>query len=196
MTTIVGYHTEDKCYMVGDTLITAGDTVIGHSEKVFSANGWAIGLCGYARGLNVIEDHLEDITHGADNVSAVVERIIYLLENDGWTHPADDEGGPQGYPVDLIIGHSTGLWTVNGCTGNIVSHKNDYTAIGSGRAYALGALNFAYEVRSFIDVVSVEERIVCALDAATQHDLHTAGLGKLHTLLSPAPKKRASKKNP
>lgn len=164
MTCIVGVETKTGAYIGADSFIgsaTYADSKA--SAKVFSRNGWTIGVAGSARFANLLEHVFEwPQAPTTDDMGAVVRVAIDI----GKAAAADDlcfsaSSGQRSLESELMLVAAGHIYTGASNLGMYRSRRG-YAAIGSGDQYALGALHATKDQPP-------RARVLAALRAAAAH---------------------------
>lgn len=163
MTCIIGLVDNGIVYMGGDSAATTGDEVrISDEPKVFKRDGMIMGYCGSPRVGQLLHYKLslsprpEDISDMAYLVGVFIEDVRTCLRNGGIAE-VDNNIESGGH---FMVGYRGKLYLVD--YDYLILSLGNMNAIGSGREYALGAM----EAQSYER--SPHERIATALSIAEQ----------------------------
>lgn len=166
MTCIIGYMAGGKIYMGGDSAVItkSGDSAIIRTmtepPKVFKTGEWLIGFSGTPRFGQILRDcfHPTPIGTSEDVVKYLTETFVKeLIETlDKLKYLEIRNGEASCYP--FLIGTQGRIFKI-GTDLVALEVKDDFTAIGSGEEFALGALD-ALENYSNL---TVKQRIANAL---------------------------------
>lgn len=148
MTCIIGYMTGGKIYMGGDSAVVTQD---GNSAiirtmtepcKVFKTGEWLIGFSGTPRFGQILRDcfHPTPIGTGENVVKYLTETFVKeLIETlDKLKYLEIRNGEVSCYP--FLIGVRGRIFKI-GTDLVVLEVKDNFTAIGSGEEFALGALS-------------------------------------------------------
>lgn len=170
MTTVIAVRTPEGVTFAHDTQATAGAEKIQGIEKVFYRDGVVFGFAGNVRVLNVLKHQLQIPTGKRRRkvpqdegwiVGALVPAIQKVLEKAKVLE--DFQSGASGAPMSLIV--STGAVTgyLDGDFSFCGTELSEW-AIGSGGAYAQGALMAGAGPREAVEIAA-------SIDAFTGGDI-------------------------
>ncbi len=170
MTCVVGIETKTGAIIGADSFI--GSSAYADSKasaKVFSHNGWTIGVAGSARFANLLEHVFEwPQAPKTDDMGAVVRVAIDI----GKAAAADDlcfsaSSGQRSLESEVMLVAAGRIYTGASNLGMYRSRRG-YAAIGSGDQYALGALHATKDHPP-------RDRVLAALRAAAAHATTVVG---------------------
>lgn len=191
MTTIVGFQGDDYVVMGCDSRINSYDTegnviqlsTLDHSHsKIVDSHGFLIGVAGDARAMNLL--HHAYIPPDASQIhtrakmdafitSQVVPSIRELFEEQGYaTGPRENKSSAE-YDSQIMLAVNSRLIVIESDYG-WSSDKDGIYAIGTGAAFALGAMKAHLERRT-MTINKAKEAVLLALDVAANFDCHTGG---------------------
>jgi len=168
MTCIVAIAENGKVYMGGDSLSSTGGgyTRIKKEKKVYKVGEFLIGSAGSIRGSNLLRFSLDVPKNtGKDDykyiITVVVPIVRELFTEGGLTKIDNNE---EGVIVYLLIGYRGVVYNFYGDF-QIDVYAEDFTAMGSGRAYAMGVMESLSETE-----LSPKEKIIRALQIAGKYN--------------------------
>jgi len=153
MTTIVAVRKNGEITIAADSLTTFGDTRLSAQydrtpEKILQYRGSCIGLCGSAAHQLVFESLLAK--HGDLDFStkaAIFEtfrKLHPILKEQHFLNPKEEEDDPyESTQVTALIANASGIFGVYSM--REVFEYTKFWAVGSGREFALGAMNSQYQ---------------------------------------------------
>lgn len=171
MTCVVGLVGRGRMLLGGDSASTDGwDQTSSSLEKVWQAGDFLIGGAGSWRGLQLARYSFVPPKRGrtpTDKYMAIdfIDELRTVWRRGGhlFRSSSDDEPREETVSTSLIVAYRGGLWTIEHDL-QIVPTRDDYVAIGSGAAIALGAL-FATRGQG-----ATRPRLLTALRAASQYN--------------------------
>lgn len=153
MTTIVVVKKADQVAIAADSLTTFGDTRLSakfdrSSEKIVRYRDTYIGLCGSAAHQLVFENLLSKHTDLDFSSKATIfetfRRLHPILKDQHFLNPKEEEDDPyESTQITALIAHRKGIFGVYSM--REVFEYNQFWAAGSGREFALGAMNAVYD---------------------------------------------------
>jgi ATP-dependent protease HslVU (ClpYQ) peptidase subunit len=170
MTCIVALEHEGQVYMGGDSASNSGwDSRITALRKVFIRDDFIIGCSGSPRMAQLLEYHLEVREQNEDEddicylITTFISAIRACLKDGGYTkiEHNQEEGG------FFLVGYRGKIYTVESDF-QVSRTEDDFTAIGCGGDYAIGALATMYEL-GILDNVKTgdpESAVLKALEIA------------------------------
>jgi len=168
MTCIVAIAENGKVYMGGDSLVStsSGYKRIKREKKVFKIGEFLIGVAGSVRGDNLLKFSLDVPKNtGKDDFKYVVTSVVPVLRelfrDAGHSEIDNNVEGVGNY---LLIGYRGVIYNFNGDF-QIDVYAEDFTAVGTGRPYALGAMEALNRKKS-----SPKEKIISALEIAGKYN--------------------------
>lgn len=174
MTCIVGLVCGDDEVIIGaESRAVMGNQISSDlCDKIIEKRKFVIGCAGRMRMRDILENNFELPLHAEwvidseylcdDFVSSVRE----CLESSKFSYAK--EGISEFTNSMILFVYKSKLYSMDSAYG-IIDHK-DFTAIGSGREYALGSL----ETTSKLDLTPYD-RVKMALDAACKFDIYCGG---------------------
>lgn|SRR5579883_385368 len=169
MTCIVGLKDvfTNTIYMGADSCVSSGYVLTTtQAPKVFQLHNMLIGVSGSMRGLRVIRYALDLPAKPQD---MPVEEYINTVFVDALREAMQQSGAgrkeseQEQHDNSVLIGIDGKLFQIDAWYG-VTESQEDYTAIGSGREFALGSLFTTYRVHMI-----AKERVQLALEAASEH---------------------------
>ena len=185
MTTLVVVRKGDEVAIAADSLTTFGDTRLAAEhdltyDKIVHYRGNYIGLCGSAAHQLVFESLLAkhgdlDFTHK----SAIFEtfrKLHPILKEQHYLNPKEEEDDPyESTQITALIANGNGIFGVFSM--REVFEYTQFWAAGSGREFALGAMQARYaQLRTSEAVARV------GIEAGTTFDRNSALPMTLYTL--------------
>ena len=152
MTTVVAVRKNDEIAIAADSLTTFGDTRLTADfdrtpDKIVRYKGSYIGLCGSAAHQLVFESLLAK--HGDldfSNKAAIFEtfrKLHPILKEQHFLNPKEEDDDPyESTQITALVANEHGIFGVYSM--REVFEYSQYWAIGSGREFALGAMNALY----------------------------------------------------
>lgn len=190
MTTVVVVKKDGQVAMAGDTLVTFGDTRLGHrfeaNSKIFkieAAGGPSyIGLAGTVahfpvlrKALNVLpKDQL--LLGSKDEVFDTFTKLHPLLKDAFYLQTKEDDNDPyESSQFSAVIANASGIYGLYSY--REVFEFKEFWGIGSGRAFALGAMYAAWDKgRTAREIASQ------GVQAGCEFDKNSAGPVEVYTL--------------
>lgn len=152
MTTLVAVRKGGHITIAADSLTTFGDLRLSHefdasSEKILHHKGSYIGLCGSAAHQLVFASLLKDDKDiDFSSKAAIFEtlrKLHPLLKEQHFLNPKEEEDDPyESTQITALIANAHGLFGVYSM--REVFEYTRFWAVGSGREFALGAMNALY----------------------------------------------------
>src|SRR5262245_60813109 len=153
MTTLVAVRKNDEIAIAADSLTTFGDTRLSAeydrtSEKIVQYKGTYIGLCGSAAHQLVFESLLAkhddlDFTN-RQSIFETFRMLHPILKEQHFLKTKEDEDDPyESTQITALIANRRGIFGVYSM--REVFEYTRYWAAGSGREFALGAMNALYD---------------------------------------------------
>lgn len=167
MTCIVAIAENGKVYMGGDSLVSSGGYKrIKREKKVYKVGDFIIGHSGGIRGSNLLKFSLEVPKNNKKDdfeymVAVVVPAIRELFKDGGYTSIDNNVEGTDSY---LLIGYRGVIYNFYGDF-QIDVYLEKFTAMGSGKSYALGALEVLEDKK-----MSPERKVMRALQVAGKYN--------------------------
>ncbi len=158
--------------MAADTQLGFGTTKVSakylkNSGKLFSVNGNVIGIVGWSAVTNIVE-HLLQIKpelfnlSSRDDIYETLMRLHGIMKEDYFIETKEDDDQPvESNQLDALIINPNGLFEIGSYRD--VYEYNLFWAIGSGRRYALGAMEAVYGME-----LSASEIVVAGAKAACE----------------------------
>ncbi|MBS0321564.1 MAG: MFS transporter [Proteobacteria bacterium] len=152
MTTLVAVRKGGQLAIAADSLTTFGDLKLSSTydrsyEKILQYKGTYIGLCGSAAHQLVFESLLRE--HKTFDFSTklgifdTLRRLHPILKEQHFLNPKEEEDDPyESTQITALIANAQGIFGVYSM--REVFEYTRFWAIGSGREFALGAMNALY----------------------------------------------------
>ena len=186
MTTLTIARKGNQVAMAADSLVTFGDTRLSHgyedNEKIFQIGDSLFGLSGTTAHFPVLRAALrstkpEELRLGSRE--QVFETFLSLhprLKEHYFLNSKEEDSDPyESSQFTVLIANPSGLYGVYSYREVFVFDR--FWAIGSGRAFALGAMWQAFDkAKTAADVAETGVRAGC------EFDKNSAGPARVHTL--------------
>lgn len=163
MTCIVGYKEDGKVYIGGDSASNAGGNLkIRKQSKVVNKGGILFGFSGSFRVAQLIEysfnipKQKEGLSDFEYLCTAFSNGLLRCLIDSKYGLNSENEMECNAF----LIGYNSNIYTVYSDF-QIAEHIYDYSAVGQGEEYALGALNILHGME-----LDPEEKVEKALESA------------------------------
>src|SRR5437660_4816665 len=152
MTTLVVVRKNNEVAIAADSLTTFGDTRLSAQfdctyDKIVHHKGTYIGLCGSAAHQLVFESLLakhEDLDFSTRRAIFETFRKLHpILKEQHFLNPKEEEDDPyESTQITALIANANGIFGVYSM--REVFEYNHFWAVGSGREFALGAMQAIY----------------------------------------------------
>lgn len=186
MTTIVVARKGNTVAIAADTLVTFGDTRLGHGYeanlKMFKAGDSWIGMAGTTAHFPVVRRALAALPpdelrlHSRDEVFETFLKLHPKLKENFFLNTKEEDSDPyeSSQFTALVVNHS-GIFGVYSY--REVFEFDRFWGIGTGRAFALGAMFAAYDkAKTAREVAEIGVRAGCEFDKNSSAPFH------VHTL--------------
>ena len=186
MTTITVARKNGQVAIVADSLVTFGDTRLGHgyetNDKVFRIGDSWVGMAGTTAHFPVLSRALlglpaEELKlHSRDEVFDTFLKVHAKLKDSYFLNTKEEDADPyESSQFTVLIANRHGLFGVYSY--REVFEFDRFWSIGSGRSFALGAMQAVWDkTKSARDVAEIGARAGC------EFDKNSAGPLKTHTL--------------
>lgn len=154
MTTCVVVRKNDQIAIAADSLVTFGDTRLSSAyesnEKIFQVGDSYIALAGTTAHFPVMKKLLTDMGEDCkldsrDEVFETFTRVHQILKDKYFLNIKEEEDDPyESSQITTLIANPKGIFGVYSY--REVFAFDRFWAIGSGKAFALGAMYSAYDV--------------------------------------------------
>lgn len=200
MTTIVVVKKNGMAVIAGDSLTTFGSTRLSSThdaspDKILKHNGSYFGVAGSAAHQVVLENLLNrnpDFNfHGKEQIYESFRKMHPLLKEEAFLNPKEEEDDPyESSQLTTLIINGAGIFGVYSM--REVFEFQTFWSIGSGRDFALGAMNQVYQNKK----ATAEEVARAGILAGAEFDTGTSLPMTLYKvkLGTPAPAKPAASK--
>ena len=152
MTTVVVAKKNGQVAIAADSLVTFGDTKLAPdleaNEKLFQVNGSWFGLAGTMAHFPVMRSALASMgddlkLRSRDEVFNSFRTLHELLKEKYFLNTKEDDDDPyESMQVTCMIANATGIYGVYSY--REVFSFDKFWGLGSGRNFALGAMQYAY----------------------------------------------------
>jgi len=191
MTTVVVVRKGGQVAIAGDSLVTFGDTRLAHgyeqNEKLFKVGESWIGMSGTTAHFPVLRRALNGLApeelrlHSRDEVFDTFLRLHPKLKDNFFLNTKEEDSDPyESSQFTALICNPGGIFGVYSY--REVFEFDRFWGIGTGRAFALGAMYSAYDkARSAKEIAEIGVRAGC------EFDKNSSGPVRVHTIkLNPA----------
>jgi len=186
MTTVVVVRKGTQVALASDSLVTFGDTRLAHgyedNEKLFKVGDSWIGMAGTTAHSPVLRRVLNSLSadelklHSRDEVFDTFLKVHPKLKEVFFLNTKEEDADPyESSQFTALIANATGIYGVYSY--REVFEFDRFWAIGSGRAFALGAMYAAYDGR-----LSAREIAELGVRAGCEFDKNSAGPVRAHTI--------------
>jgi ATP-dependent protease HslVU (ClpYQ) peptidase subunit len=174
MTTVAVVRKGDEVAIAADTLVTFGDTRLGHgyeqNEKLFLAGDSYIGMSGTTAHFPVLRKALRSMPpeelrlHSRDEVFETFLRLHPRLKDQFFLNTKEEDADPyESSQFTILIANASGIYGVYSY--REVFEFDRFWAIGSGRSFALGAMYSGYDqLRTAREIVELGVNAGCEFD--------------------------------
>ena len=178
MTTVVVVKKAGVVAIAADTLVTFGDTRLGHrfepNSKLFKLNTPAglsyVGVAGTVAHFPVLRKAMEALPReqlllgSKDEVFDTFTRLHPVLKETYFLQTKEDENDPyESSQFSAVIANASGIFGLYSY--REVFEFNEFWGIGSGRSFALGAMYAVWDrVKTAREVASMGMRAGCEFD--------------------------------
>lgn len=190
MTTVVVVKKAGQVAMAADTLVTFGDTRLGHrfeaNSKIFRVETPAgpslIGMAGTVAHFPVLRKALvalppEQIDLGSrDAVFDTFTRLHPTLKENFFLQTKEDDNDPyESSQFSVLIANASGIYGLYSY--REVFEFKEFWGVGTGRAFALGAMYAAWDKTK-----TARELALLGVQAGCEFDRNSAGPAEVFTL--------------
>ena len=190
MTTLVVVKKAGQVAMAADTLVTFGDTSLGHrfeaNGKIFKVDTPAglsyVGMAGTVAHFPVLRKAMaalpkEQLRLGSrDEVFDTFVKLHPLLKESFFLQTKEDDNDPyESSQFTVVIANASGIYGLYSYR-EIFEFK-EFWGIGSGRSFALGAMHAVWDKAK-----SAREVALAGLNAGCEFDKNSAGPIEVFTL--------------
>jgi ATP-dependent HslUV protease, peptidase subunit HslV len=174
MTTVVVARKGGQVAIAGDTLVTFGDTRLGHgyeqNDKLFRVGESWVGMSGTTAHFPVLRRALNGLTPdelklgSRDEVFDTFLRLHPKLKDNFFLNTKEEDSDPyESSQFTALIANTTGIYGVYSY--REVFEFDRFWGIGTGRAFALGAMYAAYDkARRAREIAEIGGRAGCEFD--------------------------------
>ena len=162
MTTLVVVRKGNMAAIAADSLTTFGDTRLSDSfdassDKMVRHGDTVIALCGSAAHQLVYENLLstaKDLNFNSKSeIFETFRKLHAILKDQHYLNPKEeDEDAYESTHITALIANPTGIYGIYSMR-EVFEFKR-FWAAGSGREYALGAMNALYEQLDSVDAIA------------------------------------------
>lgn len=187
MTTVVVVRKGPQVAIAADSLVTFGDTRLSHgyevNEKLFKIGDSWIGMSGTTAHFAVLRRALNSLPveelrlHSRDQVFDTFLRLHPKLKDDFFLNTKEEDTDPyESSQMTALIANPAGIFGVYSY--REVFEFDRFWGIGTGRAFALGAMYAAFDVkaRTARDIAEIGAKSGC------EFDKNSAGPVRVHAI--------------
>ena len=186
MTTVVVVRKNGQVAIAGDSLVTFGDTRLAHgyeaNEKLFKVGDSWIGMSGTTAHFPVLRRALSSLApgelklHSRDEVFDTFLKLHPKLKELYYLNPKEEDADPyESSQFTALIANPAGIFGVYSY--REVFEFDRFWGIGTGRAFALGAIYAAFD-----KVKSARELAELGVRAGCEFDKNSGGPIRAHTI--------------
>jgi len=186
MTTIAVARLNGQVAIAADALVTFGDTRLAHgyeaNDKVFRIGDSWVGMAGTTAHFPVLRKALGALPtdelklHSRDEVFDTFLKLHPKLKEQFFLNTKEEDTDPyESSQFTVLIANAWGIFGVYSY--REVFEFDRFWAIGSGRAFAVGAMFATWDKAR-----SARELVECGVRAGCEFDKNSAGPIKIHTL--------------
>ena len=176
MTTCVVVKKNNEIAIASDSLVTFGDTRLSHAyevnEKIFPVRDSYVTLAGTAAHFPVMRKLLTGMGEecklaSREDVFETFSKVHEILKEKYYLNTKEEDADPyESSQYTALIANPSGLYGVYSY--REVFEFERFWAIGSGRAFALGAMYAAYDgARTAREVADIGVRAGCEFDKSS-----------------------------
>jgi ATP-dependent protease HslVU (ClpYQ) peptidase subunit len=180
VTTLVAYIDPDtgQTWVGADSRATAGQFILPTVARKFRKVGrWWIGVAGNYSASDLIDHNAAAVVEAGQDHRLVAAAIQKMFADAGWKKCEDHSGAPC-YEQYYILARKGHIFSVSGA-GSVCRIETGVFAEGSGREYALGALN-ALLLSPAREQLKGDDMVRRALNAAACYDPSTGEPFSVH----------------
>ncbi len=182
MTTVVVVRKGGTVAIAADTLVTFGDTRLGHGYetnlKLFKVGDSWIGMAGTTAHFPVLRRALAALPanelklHSRDEVFDTFLKLHPKLKETYFLNPKEDDADPyESSQFTAVIANPAGIFGVYSY--REVFEFDRFWGIGTGRAFALGAMYAAHDkAKTAREVAEIGVRAGCEFDKNSSAPFH------------------------
>jgi ATP-dependent protease HslVU (ClpYQ) peptidase subunit len=186
MTTVVVVRKGGTVAIAGDSLVTFGDTRLAHgyeaNEKLFRVGNSWIGMAGTTAHFPVLRRALTTLPeaelklHSRDQVFDTFLKLHPKLKETYFLNPKEEDADPyESSQFTALIANPSGIYGVYSY--REVFEFDRFWGIGTGRAFALGAIYASYD-----KLKSARELAELGVRAGCEFDKNSSGPVRAHTI--------------
>jgi len=184
MTTITVVRKNNQVAIAADRLTTFGDTRLSSryetNSKIFKVKDTFIGIAGSSAHHHVVENALRKLDAprfgSKEEVFATMVALHPLLKEHFFLNPKEEDDDPyESSHYTMLLANSSGIYGVYSY--REVFSFDRFWSIGSGRAFALGAMHAVYDRAR-----SAREVAEAGLSAGCEFDKNSAGPIAMHVV--------------
>jgi ATP-dependent protease HslVU (ClpYQ) peptidase subunit len=170
----VGYNKKKEIIFGSDRQATiGGDIVLLSQPKIIKKGEIVIGVCGWALLLKVLRynfvapKHEKNLTNDEYINTIFVKKLRKCFKDNNVSTVKDNKEDTQSC---MLVAYRGQIYEIN-CDFCVIKFSKDYYAVGSGRRFAIGALDSYLKTKGEID----ENAIKIAVGSAIKNDIYCSG---------------------
>lgn len=180
MTVICAYTDGTETWIGSDRMISSSNEKWIGPHKWHEAHGWAIGVAGAQRAVNMLERVKAEIFAEADSPFAIADRLVqrfaeYGIHSCGTSHDNHTECFGQ----SLLLARKGEIWNFGFDLGFFQAPPNTLIAKGSGADYAMGAgyaaIALHSQMKAPFNASAAHQMMITAIGGAEKFDPYCAG---------------------
>ena len=181
MTTVVVVRKGGQVAIAGDSLVTFGDTRLAHgyeaNDKLFKVGDSWVGMSGTTAHFPVLRRALNGLTPeelrlgSRDEVFDTFLKLHPKLKDQFFLNTKEEDADPyESSQFTVLVVNASGLY-------GVYSYRERFWGIGTGRAFALGAMFAAYD-----KVKTARELAEMGVRAGCEFDKNSSGPVRVHMI--------------
>ncbi len=170
----VGYNKKKEIVFGSDRQATIGsDVTLLSQPKTIKKGEIVIGICGYVLLLKVlrynftIPKHEKDLTNDEYINTIFVEKLRKCFKDNNVSTVKDNKEDTKS---GILVAYRGQIYEIS-CDFSVIKLSKDYYAIGSGRRFAIGALDSYMKINRAIDTQGIK----IAVASAIKNDIYCSG---------------------
>lgn len=185
MTTIVVVKKDNQIAIAADSLVTFGDTRLPHgyeaNDKLVRVGDSWVGLCGSTAHFPVMRsllNSMENVQLGTrEQVFETFVRVHQTLKEKYFLNPKEEEDDPyESSQITALIVNTKGVFGVYSYR-EVFSFQR-FWGMGTGKAFALGAMHAVYDKRG----MTAQKIAEVGVQAGVEFDKNSAGPFRVEVL--------------
>lgn len=135
--------------------------------KWISWGGWAVGVSGNMRTLNILEANAKRLFDDLGSAFEFTERLRGVMADHGYELPPETDDVAPSTKQEIALANNKSIWSI--CPALSVFEEGEFYAAGSGAQFGFGAA-FAMPSNT-----SAEQMVRTAINAACEFDIYSSG---------------------